>query len=559
MAISIKAYANADDVLIAWEPDNWPAGLVGFQLERKDQKTGTASLINNRIPPKPGQAAVAAGGISSALSPIRRCIWTDHGVTATDQLCYRVTGMNDDGQGGFVPDAGSASAWTKPTLVTGDMGDGLQAYFNRGTLMSQVVSRFVKGDVSVDSLRAFVKELADPGFAARRYLAGDARSQMLEFLADADRRGSSIYAAIYEINDKELVQGLTPFGDRGHILIGNGSATQDWVAPTLDQAGFEVKHRDLSHHGRSSPSVHNKFVVEVTSDGQPVRVLTGSTNWTVTGLCTQLNNVLLLQRPVIAKHYRDQWDALVAAGDDMTADLKASNAQATSDDDIELFFAATKDGPEMDAVKTLIEGAKQGVLSLMFMPGNSPLLEAILKQAQGDQLYVRGVVSSVRATGDDIVRVGSQVIKSGEDPKSFHRNVEVPEGVPADNKPSWAEAEFPVQEFMAAGLIAIVHSKVIVIDPFSPDCIVVTGSHNFSESASEKNDENLVIIKGNQKLAQAYAVHINGVYDGYSWRAFLEEGGHPDDIYKPITDWQLGGSRHAELAFWMNVAPALAG
>ncbi len=552
MAVRIKAFANADDVLIAWEPDSWPAALVGFQLERKDQKSGAVTVINNRIPPKPGQGAVAPGGISSALSPIRRCIWTDHGVTATDQLCYRVTAMNDDGKGGFVADSDSVSQWTEPTLVSGDMGGGLEAYFNRGTLMSQVVSRFVKGDVSENSLRAFVKQLADPGFAARRYLSGDARHQLLDFLADADRRGSSIHAAIYEINDKELVQGLVPFGDRGHVLIGNGSATQDWVATTLVDAGLDVKHRDLSHHGRSSPSVHNKFVVEVSADGQPQRVATGSTNWTVTGLCTQLNNVLILQRPVIAERFLAQWNALVAAGDDMTAALKQGNSQPTEDEDISLYFAATTDGPEMDAVKALIDGAQQGVLTLMFMPGNSPLLEAVLDQARNAQLYVRGIVSSVHATGGSIVRVGSEVIKSGEDPATFHRDVLVPGGVPQKNRPSWAEAEFPVQEFMGAGLIAIVHSKVIVIDPFSPNCVVVTGSHNFSVSASQKNDENLVIIRGNQKLAQAYAVHINGVYDSYSWRAFLEAGGKPDDIYKPITDWQPGGSRHAELQFWMS-------
>jgi len=103
--------------------------------------------------------------------------------------------------------------------------------------------------------------------------------------------------------------------------------------------------------------------------------------------------------------------------------------------------------------------------------------------------------------------------------------------------------------------MAIVHSKAIVIDPFSDACAVITGSHNFSVSASEKNDENLVIVRGNTKLAQAYALHINGVYDHYSWRAYLASGGNPDQIYKPLDDWKPGGSRAQELDFWMN-APA---
>jgi phosphatidylserine/phosphatidylglycerophosphate/cardiolipin synthase-like enzyme len=72
---------------------------------------------------------------------------------------------------------------------------------------------------------------------------------------------------------------------------------------------------------------------------------------------------------------------------------------------------------------------------------------------------------------------------------------------------------------------------------------VITGSHNFSVSASEKNDENLVIVRGNKKLAQAYALHINRVYDYYSWRAFLANGGNPDQTYKPLDGWKPGGAR----------------
>jgi hypothetical protein len=61
-----------------------------------------------------------------------------------------------------------------------------------------------------------------------------------------------------------------------------------------------------------------------------------------------------------------------------------------------------------------------------------------------------------------------------------------------------------------------------------------------------------VIVRGNGKLAQAYALHINGVYDHYSWRAFLGSGGDPNQIYKSLDGWKAGGGRALELAFWMN-------
>lgn len=229
--------------------------------------------------------------------------------------------------------------------------------------MSQIVSRFVKGDVTEASLRQFLADLATPGFQARLYLAGGALHEILSFLRDADRRGSAIYAAVYEMNDKELVEGLKPFGNRGHVLLGNGSGTKPWVAQELTAAKLEVRHRDLSHHGKSSPSVHNKFVVESDASGKVAgRVLTGSTNWTTSGLCTQLNNVLIVEDADIASRYLDQWGKLVAAGDNMPASLKAENSKPTMHNDISLYFAATNGEAEFKPVLDLIAGAKEGAL-----------------------------------------------------------------------------------------------------------------------------------------------------------------------------------------------------
>ena len=557
MTIAIKAYANADDVLIAWQPDQWSDDWAGFQLERRDDTTQQVTVVPNRIPPKAGQGPVQPTGISSTQSPIRRCIWTDHSVVATDNVSYRVTAMKSAANGTFAPDTASASDWTAPLIASGDAGGGLSAFFNRGTLMSQIVSRFVQGDVSDASLRQFLKNLETPGFQARRYLAGDALPEVLGFLRDADRRGSEIHAAIYEMNDHELVDALKPFGSRGHVLLGNGGATKPWVAQELTAAKLDVHHRDLSHRGASSPSVHNKFVVESDASGKNAsRVLTGSTNWTTTGLCTQLNNVLIVENTVIAQRFLDQWGKLVADKDDMPASLMTSNSKPTTDNNISVYYAASNGQAEFKPVLDLIAGAKEGALFLMFMPGQSPLLKALLDRAQKNDIYVRGVVSSVTPPKNpedgDITKVGGEVVKSGAPTQSFHNDVPLPSGISENDKPSWAETEFNVKEMLNAHMMAIVHSKTIVVDPLSKDCAVITGSHNFSLSASQKNDENLVIVRGNQKLAQAYALHINGVYDHYSWRAYLGSGGDPDQIYKPLDGWKPGGSRAQELNFWMN-------
>jgi phosphatidylserine/phosphatidylglycerophosphate/cardiolipin synthase-like enzyme len=65
----------------------------------------------------------------------------------------------------------------------------------------------------------------------------------------------------------------------------------------------------------------------------------------------------------------------------------------------------------------------------------------------------------------------------------------------------------------------MVHSKVVVIDPFGRHPVVMTGSLNMGPKASAVNDENLLIIEGNGALASQYATKIMEIYNQYQWRA----------------------------------------
>ena len=561
MAITVKVHTNGDDALVAWRPRRWPANWVGFRLERKNADTGEVQTINNRIPPQAGQGEVPPGGIPSDLSPIRRCMWTDHTVDEADRVAYRVTPMVDDGQGGFVLLPAEASDWTPAAAVSQAVGNGLRIAFNRGTIMSQVVSRLV-GTVTVPALKAFRERLNDPGFPGRRYLSGDARHLILDFLAGADRRGEAIHAALYELNDRELIEALKAFGPRARLLLGNGAGTPAGLADELTAAGLQVLRRDLSKKGLSSPSVHNKFVVTCRPDGsKPGRVLTGSTNWTTTGLCTQLNNVLVLERPATAKRFLAQWQALAAAGNDLPPALKDANAVPLRDNPVTTLFSATRNQADFAEALALINFARDGLLFLMFTPGQSPLLAALMARAQAEGgPHVRGVVSEVSAppagsaaaASGDVASHTARVVSTGGRSATLRDRPLQPDGLPADNLPSWAREEFDRRMFRSAGMMAIVHSKMIVVDPFSSKCAVITGSHNFSPSASARNDENLVIVRSNTALAKACALHIEGVHDHFAWRAFLSAGGQPDLLYKPLDGWKPGGSKARELAFWLR-------
>ena len=68
------------------------------------------------------------------------------------------------------------------------------------------------------------------------------------------------------------------------------------------------------------------------------------------------------------------------------------------------------------------------------------------------------------------------------------------------------------------GTFAMVHSKVVLVDPFGERPVVMTGSHNLGPKASGTNDENLLIFRDAPGLAAAYATNIMAIYNQYRWR-----------------------------------------
>src|SRR6185295_18182468 len=73
----------------------------------------------------------------------------------------------------------------------------------------------------------------------------------------------------------------------------------------LNAAGIVTIDRLLKSKGLG----HNKFLV-MSKAGKPKAVWTGSTNWSTTGLCTQVNNGLLVEHDDVARIFREQWNRL---------------------------------------------------------------------------------------------------------------------------------------------------------------------------------------------------------------------------------------------------------
>ncbi len=85
--------------------------------------------------------------------------------------------------------------------------------------------------------------------------------------------------------------------------------------------------------------MHNKFLIYVDASGVPQAVLTGSCNWTATGMCAQTNNSIVIQDKLVAARYMAYWKKL-------QADEKAHEAGSPFQDTPLRTFNGTAKEPE---------------------------------------------------------------------------------------------------------------------------------------------------------------------------------------------------------------------
>jgi phosphatidylserine/phosphatidylglycerophosphate/cardiolipin synthase-like enzyme len=65
--------------------------------------------------------------------------------------------------------------------------------------------------------------------------------------------------------------------------------------------------------------------------------------------------------------------------------------------------------------------------------------------------------------------------------------------------------------------VSYIHSKILLRDPLGADPIVVTGSANFSAASTTDNDENMLVIRGNRRVADIYFTEFNRLFNHYSF------------------------------------------
>lgn len=81
-----------------------------------------------------------------------------------------------------------------------------------------------------------------------------------------------------------------------------------------------------------------------------------------------------------------------------------------------------------------------------------------------------------------------------------------------------------------------IHSKIIAVDPFGSDPVIVTGSANFSRNSTMVNDSNTLVIRGDTPVADIYSTEFMRMYEHYHFRAKRAEAGDDRPLGLSDTD-----------------------
>jgi phosphatidylserine/phosphatidylglycerophosphate/cardiolipin synthase-like enzyme len=572
MSTNLVVRPGVDSAFLAWQAP-FIAGCRGFALTRRVKRAAGSAPSPAKTGEKDGFAIESVsswvgfakdGGADPGTRkpttawPIQKYVWSDFMVNPGDQVAYRVTPMLGSADA-LTEDAANASSWSEVVEIGAETAGRISCYFNRGIVASQWLARLLPDARPDQELR---KIIATPGDKIRNFLGGPVHDKMTSLLTETNQKNGHVFAALFELNDPELMPLLQAFGKRAHVVLGNGSVKHKGDDENAD-ARDDIRMCDV-HDRMTAPRAlaHNKFLVICDSHQTPQAVWTGSTNWTMTGLCTQANNAVLVQNSTLAQDYLEQWKTLAECEDASPASLLTANATPRAVrglDGTTLWFTPMHGQLDLEQAGEMIRGAKEGILFLMFNPGpRGTLFNDIVDLASPSgqhydpDLYVQGVLNQDPGTAKNPVTLFNR----GERIDA-NADVVLPAKIPGPFA-YWQEELLKLPR-----TFAMVHSKVIVIDPYGKKPVVMTGSHNMGPKASGVNDENLLLIEGNGDLASQYAGHIMQVYSQYRWRQSVQEQqGKPS--WEGLADddkWQMGapGSdaggnkrRLRELDFWFG-------
>jgi phosphatidylserine/phosphatidylglycerophosphate/cardiolipin synthase-like enzyme len=499
----VKAYAGTNGVLLAMDlAEPRRKGLLGFAIEKQQGDKPWLFLFNSLTFPGKTHTFPQYHATPSDKAPLQKFRWADYAVNPGTTMHYRVHLAYGTADAPLLGESLELS-------ITSDDGHpaNQSVIFNRAVAASQAFQRkFPDLDAQISANKNLPIE-AWPD-AARLWLENGLLERLLGFIERAVDAQWALDIAIYEYQLQAIIDALNAAFARGVQVRVLYHAQPDDPDTTLNETNL-AKLPAANKRGRVTHNIfHDKFIVLSRVDGagqrQPQAVLCGSTNFTANGVYRQANVVHTLDDVMVAARYLQVFEEVWANPADVAAMRSWITEHNPMDPTQALFagFSPRSGGGDLREFVEIIEAAKKDVLFVTAFSLPDAILNALLGKPH-----------------DDILRYGLQNTASSI--TGFH----------ADRT-----AEFAATALLNTGLEGwlkenmkgqkgnlLVHTKAVITDFTTDAPTIISGSHNLSTSASNGNDENYLIIRGDTDLADRYGLELLRFYEHYRFRYFAKK------------------------------------
>jgi phosphatidylserine/phosphatidylglycerophosphate/cardiolipin synthase-like enzyme len=515
-------------------------GLAGFSVHRQDHTENEAYFLEGQKCFEATDPGFPAGKTySTKAQPIQSFQWADYSAKPDHQYTYTFKAL----KGG--PEALQDFATVAVKISTEKVANGGQdVFFNRGVAASQAyVARF--GQKSP-------KDVANN--AAFDWLSRGLYEAMKDFIMRDAGPGTSLRVAAYEFHYADLLNVFKAAKTKGSdikiMYDGRKANPQEDNAAAVLAAGI----KSLTKERKSNPSYlsHNKFMVRL-KNGIPVAVWTGGTNFSDGGIFGHSNVAHVVYDAKIAKKYLAYWTLLFAdpASEDLKLDVEVLSPLPANGKVPKGITPVFSPRSSLDALNWYagIGGAARQGLFMTFAFGINETFQNVYKTSTAPLRFAL-LEKKTRPMAEGPARdAEEQKIK---DLRKLNENVFAIGGLIPDNA-----LEGWVKETLSGlnSRVNYVHNKFMLVDPLSEDPIVIAGSANFSDASTTQNDENMIVVRGNKRVADIYLGEFMRLYNHHAFRESLQwrkptdkpKFLRTDDWWKDYFD---GSSRDARRVFF---------
>lgn len=501
------AIAGSFVVLIGWSMSRQhirDRKILGFSIQRTRASDGEVIWLGGMktfesVEPDPAPGVL----VSSYKHPLQTFQWSDYSASPDETYEYKVIARA--GPPGQLQN--DAEVTHRVTTERVDLGRHA-IFFNRGAIASQEYARRFQN-----------RKPPEVGQAAFDWLSRGLIESLERFI-DQAQGGDDLRGAFFEFKNKAIYAKLKQAKARGASvrILYDGDSQREGNETALQGSGITQLTKART---KSGGFAHNKFLVW-SANGAPKEVWTGSTNLSPNGIFGHSNNAHLVRDPAVASAYLDYWNLLFSdktLGPSATAATALSPEPPAFSSDTAFIFSPRTSLSAIDWYAKLAGDAKRA-LFMTFAFGMNRRFVPVYDRSDD---IIRFALMEKKGTGRTFREQAAEIERIRRRPNT---TIAIGARVEINAFDRWlAEISTATEE----AHVLYVHTKYMLIDPLGADPMVVIGSANFSDASTNKNDENMLVIRGNTGVADVYLGEFMRLFTHYAFRESLQFRGAMSD------------------------------